>query len=278
MGAGGQAAISGAIAGSVGFTELLSRYRSSPGFSIQQPAAAGYVLVNVGAGVIALYLVRAFGWNFGQTQNVTLWRILIAGFGALALFRSSLFVTKIGSSDVNVGPSVVLGALLDACDRAVDRASATELSKKIADGMLTGLNPAAVDSALPVICLALMQNFAPSDQALLAADLNKVRQDTSLSPDVQMRAVIVQLSKYLGPEVVQNVLSKARNLFTGATEPPPAPAVPTPMPTASEAVAVLNQAKALTHQSRAEGAPEARSSEEAEPPGPGPAPDPPNSS
>jgi hypothetical protein len=256
LGVGWQAAISGAIAGSVGLTELISRYRSSPGFSLKQLAAIGYVAINIGAGVLALYLVRAFGWNFGQTQNVTLWRILVAGFGALALFRSSLFVTRIGSSDVNVGPSVVLGALLDACDRTVDRASAKNLSGKISDEKVAGLNPAAVGAALPVICLALMQNFAPSDQALLAADLNKVKQDVSLTPDVQMRAVIVQLAKYLGPGVVDDVLDKAKSLFTQPPVPAPAADV-LPIPTAAEAAAVLGQAKALTHDAQTEEAPSA---------------------
>ena len=248
LAAGWQAGISGAIAGSVGVAELLSRYRSSPAFSAKQPAALAYVVVNAAAGVIALYLVRAFGWTFGQTQNVALWRILIAGFGALALFRSSLFVTKIGATDVNVGPSLVLGALLDACDRTVDRASAERLSEGIADGKLGSLNPGAVGTALPVICLALMQNFAPSDQALLAADLNKVRQDASLTPDVQMRAVIIQLSKYLGPKVVETVLAKAESLFTGAQISQPSVASATSPPTPLEMASVLSQAKALTHQ------------------------------
>ena len=214
MGVGWQAALSGAIAGSVGIAELLGRYRSSPGFSLRRLAALAYVLVNAGAGFLALYLVHAFGWTFNQTHNVTLWRILIAGFGAVALFRSSLFVTKVGSIDINVGPSLVLGALLDACDRAIDRESAAQISKVIADDGLKGLDPESVQIALPVLCLALMQNFAAADQALLATDLNKIKENTGLSPDTKMRAVIIQLAKYLGPGVVQKMLVDARTIFS----------------------------------------------------------------
>lgn len=255
MGSGWQAAISGAIAGSVGLTELLGRYRSSPAFSITQLPAMGYVLVNVAAGVLALYLVRAFNWTFGQVDNVTLWRILVSGFGALALFRSSLFVTKIGGTEVNVGPSVVLGAFLDACNRAVDRASAQRLSAGIADSKVADLNPDAVGSALPVLCLALMQNFAPSDQALLAAELNKIQQDT-VSPDVQMRAVILQLSKHLGHAVVEKVLADARSVFTSQPTNSAAPVrAATPPPTPLETAAVLTQARALGQEQSAEPGP-----------------------
>jgi hypothetical protein len=267
LGVGWQAAIAGAIAGFVGLAEIVSRYRSSPVFSMGRPAAWGYVFVNVVAGVLALYLVRAFGWTFGQTQNVTLWRILVAGFGALALFRSSLFTAKIGSTDVNVGPSVVLGAILDACDRAVDRQSAQNLIAKFGDEEVNGLNPAAVSTALPVLCLALMQNFAPSDQALLAAELNKVQQESELTADAKMRAVLIQLAKYLGPEVVENVLKKAKDLFTG---PGPQPALTaTPVPTPMEAAEVVSRAKQLVHQQPDQPSPPPEQSDEPSSPGQG---------
>ncbi len=59
------------------------------------------------ASSVSTYLVRAFGRDFGQPSHVTLWRVLIAGFGAIAVFRSSLFVAKVGGSEVNVGPMVI---------------------------------------------------------------------------------------------------------------------------------------------------------------------------
>jgi hypothetical protein len=244
VGVGWQAALSGAIAGSVGVAELLGRYKSSPGFSLRRLAAWTYVLVNAGAGVLALYLVRAFGWTFNQTQHVTLWRILVAGFGAVALFRSSLFITKVGSTDLNVGPSLVLGALLDACDRAIDRESATKISEVIAGGKLDGLDPDAVQLALPVLCLALMQNFAAADQALLATDLNKIKENAELTPNTKMRAVIIQLAKYLGPAVVETTLTDGRVLFS--TPPAAAAALPTD-PQALQAAILPKVAELRSH-------------------------------
>jgi hypothetical protein len=198
------------------------------------------VVVNIAAGILALYLVRAFGWTFGQSKNITLWRILVAGFGAIALLRSSLFVAKVGGSDVNVGPSLVLQGILDAFDRSVDRKSAEEMSAVLTAPELAGLDANAVMTVLPVLCLALMQNFSASDQALLAAELNKTRADTTLSTDAKMRAVVIQLAKYLGPDLVKRVLTCAKPVLAAL------PAATAPAPAAMSAV--LEQARRIAEQ------------------------------
>lgn len=200
-------------------------------------AAWLYIVLNAGAGVGALFLIRAFGWTFGQTSNVDLWRILVAGFGAIAFFRSSLFITKIGNTTVPVGPSLVLGSLLDACDRDVDRQSAEEMSKVMLQENLGGLDPVTVQYALPVLSLALMQNFPPGEQAQLFADLSNARGDDKLSPEAKVRAVAIHLAKYLGSDLVLQVLANAREVF----EAPTVPRVITPPPEA-----VIEEAKRLT--------------------------------
>jgi hypothetical protein len=228
---GWQALVAGGIAALVGLTEIITRYRSDPRRAVTSLPALVYIVLNGGAGALALYLVRSFGWTFGHASNVTLWRILIAGFGALALFRSSLFVAKIGNTNVGVGPSAALEGLLGALDRDVDRKCALAISKEVTEANLAGLNPQAVMSALPVLCLALMQNFPAGDQALLGADLSKVENDDKLPAEAKVRAVVIQLSRYLSAEMVVGVLTDARPLFV--------------IPPREPAVAVLEQTKKL---------------------------------
>jgi hypothetical protein len=213
MAAGWQALIASALAGSVGLTELVTRYRSDPRRAVVSLAAVLYVALNAGAGAAALYLVRAFGWTFGHASNVTLWRILIAGFGALALFRSSLFVAKIGGASVGVGPSALLEGLLGMLDRDVDRKCAKDISKQISEADLAELNPETVVSTLPVLCLALMQNFPAGDQALLGAEMSKIGNEEDLTDQAKMRAVLIQLAKYLGADLVGRVLHDVRSLL-----------------------------------------------------------------
>jgi hypothetical protein len=209
-----QAAIAGFIAAIVGFAEIVTRYRSDPRGALKSPAAWAYLALNWGTGVAALFLVNAFGWKFGQTGDTTAWRILVSGFGALALFRSSLFVAKIGGSDVPVGPSVVVEALLNACDREVDRKCAEGIAEKLRKEDLTGLNQASTATNLPVLCLSLMQNFQPSDQALLGAELNKIQTDQQLAPEAKVRAIVIQLSKFLGPDFVLDVIRDSKTLLS----------------------------------------------------------------
>lgn len=211
-----QALIAGALAGSVGLAELLGRYRSDPTHVLPRSVFAYlYVLINVGAGVAALLLITALNWTFGQSSHVDLWRILVAGFGAIAFFRSSFFVTRIGSATVNIGPSLVLGALLDACDREVDRMSAERMAEVMDVQELSGLDPASVMYALPVLSLALMQNFPAAEQAQLGAELAGIRNAETLGEQAKMRAILVQLAKYLSTDVVRNVLVHGREAFLG---------------------------------------------------------------
>ncbi len=243
MAIGWQILIVVAFGGLVGLAELIGRYRSDPVYALRHSLAAWfYVFVNALAGVGALLLIRALGWTFGHASHVDLWRILVAGFGAIAFFRSSLFVTKIGGSSVGVGPSLVLGALLDASDREVDRKSAEMMSEVIRMEKLRDLDPGTVLFALPVLCLALMQNFPPSDQAQLGTELIVIRKDDTLSPQTKMRAVIIQLAKYLSPDLVAKVLTNAHDLF----------AVPQPVSTAT----VIEQARQIEKEKGAIGSTE----------------------
>ena len=213
MDLGWQLTIAGSLAGAVGLAEIVARYRSEPSFALKRLTAWSYILVNVAAGVGALFLVRAFGWTFGQEDNVDLWRALIAGFGALAIFRSSLFVTKVGEAEVNVGPSQLLTSILDTFDRAIDRKCATRIADGISQKELDELAPERVISTLPVLCLSMMQNFSTSDQALLASALEKIKKDKDLDDRAKMRATIVQLSKFLGNELVAKVLAGSTSIL-----------------------------------------------------------------
>jgi len=231
---GWQALIVGVLAGFVGLAELVGRYRSDPAYVLRRTLGAWvYILINVLAGVGALLLIRALNWRLGQTEHVELWQVLVAGFGAIAFFRSSFFVAKIGGASVGIGPSLVLGALLDACDREVDRKSAEKMSEVMDDKALDGLDPDSVMYALPVLSLALMQNFPSGEQAQLGAELAGIRNDETMTEQAKMLAVLVQLAKYLSGNVVMNVLNHGREAFLA---PPPSAQVTPPQ-------ALIEQAK-----------------------------------
>src|SRR5207249_7959686 len=117
--------------------ELVARYRDAPGSALRNAAAGLYLAINAAAAVAALGLVQAFNWTFGAGGGSELrWtRVLVAGFGAMAIFRSSLFIVRAGEQDVGVGPSGFLQVVLNATDRAVDRRRAGARAGEVSRAM-----------------------------------------------------------------------------------------------------------------------------------------------
>ena len=123
--------ITAAVGGSVGFVELIARYRDAPMAAVKCLSAMAYILVNAGASVLALYLLRIFGGEslFAEAGSAKQWvsEILVAGLGAMTFMRSSIFNISIGANQqVPVGPSVLLEVILNTADRGVDRKRAGE--------------------------------------------------------------------------------------------------------------------------------------------------------
>jgi hypothetical protein len=182
-------AIFGAL---VGTGELVGRYRDSPAKALLVPSAFVYVALNAIAALAALGLIHAFGWTFGaQDPAAQRWlEVLVAGFGAMALFRSSLFVVRAGDQDIGVGPSVFLQVTLAAADRAVDRTRAEKRASDVADAM-TGVDFTKASEILVPYCFALMQNVAPEEQAEIARTVEVVK--ASPSPD-QAKSLMLGLA------------------------------------------------------------------------------------
>ena len=100
----------GLLGGALGVGELVSRYRDAPAVALRTWAAGLYVMINVAASLGAYGLARVFGWNInlGDSKNpaAAQWTlVLVCGLSAMALFRSSLFIRRIGDRDIGVGPS-----------------------------------------------------------------------------------------------------------------------------------------------------------------------------
>jgi len=125
------------LGGLVGSGELASRYRDAPGRALYTGPALIYIALNIASSALALALIRAYGWAFGagvQPGGASLrWtQVLVAGIGAMALFRASLFTVRAGDRDIAVGPASFLQVFREAADRAVDRVRAAERGKEVA--------------------------------------------------------------------------------------------------------------------------------------------------
>jgi len=187
----------------IGLSELASRYRDEPGSVVKTLPGLLYVFLNVGLATGALALIKTSGWTFSAPAGSgRLTQVLVAGFGAMALFRSSLFTVRIGTQDVGVGPSSVLQIFLAAVDRAVDRKRA-EQRNSIIDRIMPGVSFARARSVLPAHCFALLQNPSPEDQAIFGRQVELLDKITDVSDHAKASLLGLALMSQVGEDVLE---------------------------------------------------------------------------
>ena len=152
-----------ALGALVGAGELTSRYTDAPKAAIVTLPGMFYVAVNglAAIGALAIGAVLAppdpSSDPFGYSNEELLSLVLISGFGSLAFFRAKLVTVRVGDTDVGVGPSFVLEVIMNAADRAVDRARASPRAAFVVD-IMTDISFDEAKNALPSFCFALLQN------------------------------------------------------------------------------------------------------------------------
>ncbi len=209
----------GTIGAAVGATELLTRYRDAPVRALRTLPATLYVLLNVGAAVGALALLVAFGWEFGFGDDqgteaaAGVARALVAGFGALGVFRSSFFRIRLGEQEVGVGPSALLDGRLTVADRSVDRLQAEARGTFISTmGTLLPFQVAA--EALPAYCFQLMQNTSAEEERQIADLVRRLREQVGMDDEVKVRIVLLALLTVVGEAVLRQAIGELDALPT----------------------------------------------------------------
>jgi hypothetical protein len=193
----------------VGLAELVSRYRDAPQSVLYKPPALVYLALNGAASGLALALIRAYGWTFGAAADTARWtQLLVAGVGAMALFRTSLFTVRAGDHDIAVGPATFLQIFRDAADRAVDRLRASDRSLQVGD-LMDGLDYKKASEGLIPYCLALMQNVPDDEQQKLVQGV-KLLDTEPIEPAIKVRILGLLLMNVVGPDVLTAAVDALR--------------------------------------------------------------------
>ncbi len=192
----------GVIGAAVSAVELISRYKDEPDNALNSWPAAFYMLINALASASALGLIRVFNWDFGVTDPAAAgWtQVILAGFGAMAILRASLFTVKVGTESVPVGPSRFLEALMIAVDQGVDRKRAQGRSA-VVSRVMRDISFEKGYQALPSYCLALMQNLPQADQEQFARKINLIR-NAKMSPRIKSLLLGLALMNVVGEGVL----------------------------------------------------------------------------
>lgn len=201
-----------------GVAELVSRYRDAPARVLFSLPGLVYLVLNAAAASAALFVIDVFGWKFGVESSATAIRVtqvLVGGFGALALLRSSLLNVRVGDQDVSVGPGGVLLVVLGASDRAVDRLRAEARSSAVAR-IMAGVSFQKAVEALPTFCLALMQNLPREDQEALANQIKRLG-DANMDDDIKSLVLGLSLMNVVGEAVLTSAVKNLGPRIRAAT-------------------------------------------------------------
>lgn len=198
--------------------ELTSRYKDDPVKAIFSVPAGVYVAINGLASVGALALAHVFGWHFGATDGrIRIIQVLVTGFGAIALFRTSLFNVTVEDQVIGAGPSILLNVILTAVDRAVDRGRALDRSQKVTEIMKDISFDDSADS-ISLFCFELMQNALPADKDVITATISKLRDPLNKAVPDQVKSYIFGLSLLglVGEKVLRDAIQR---LYPPPTQP-----------------------------------------------------------
>lgn len=198
------------LGGLVGVGELLSRYRDEPWQAAFSWPGLAYVAINGAASALALYIVLSSGWTFGAAAELApLWQVLVAGFSAIAFFRSSLFSLRVGNEDVQVGPGAVLQIVLAAVDRAVDRLRGRRRAQ-IVKAIMAKVDFERAYVALPTHCFALMQNLPSKELDEFQAAILKLKADAQTPNEVKASILGLRLMTLVGEDVLRVAVDGVR--------------------------------------------------------------------
>ncbi len=208
----------------LGSAELMGRYRDEPVRVFQSGYAWVYVGVNGILAVISLYLIQRLGLSFvpddagsSSVDSARIYDVMTAGFGGAAFFRSSVMRTKVGDTDVAIGPAIVIDTLLKVTDRGVDRYRARRRADDIA-AMMNNVNLDQASRLVIPFCTALMQNVAAAERENLQQAVLSLGKDTNIDSKTKPMILGLRLVNIVGFGVLQSaigVLREQKLLGTG---------------------------------------------------------------
>jgi len=192
----------------VGFSEILSRYRDEPFLATANLYGLTYLGINgsisLGAfGLLLHYPTGIFPKIAGDHFMVS----IVAGFGAMAVMRSKLFIFRSDDGkEYPIGPSIVLETILRVVDRKIDRLRASQREKRVFSSLKDISN---FDAAADYLTASLLsfQNLSQDEKRDIAAVIQQYRDQKLWPPALKTMAIGFAFLTIAGEENFDQVVS-----------------------------------------------------------------------
>ncbi len=196
----------------VGFAELLSRYKEYT--VLNNWPACLYLGLNAGASIAALFIIKVGGFQFGTAPGAQgFWQVLVAGFSATLLLRSSLLNTRAGNRDIQTGPAEILQILLSVADRHVDRRSAQRRSA-VASDLMKDVDFNRAIAALPAYCFQLLESVRDDEQNEAAGVIKDLKMDQKMDAKSKSLTLGLTLLKITGEDTLREAVKALGDSIT----------------------------------------------------------------
>lgn len=198
----------------VGTAELLSRHRDYPLRAISSGPSIGYLALNGGLSVAALWVVKlsppAFLMSADGAGLDPVKTALVVGFGAAAFFRSSFFKVRGPEGDISVGFGLIIEVFQRVIDGEVDR----KLGERRIDDVSTimaNVSFVKAAKALPTYCFAALRRVSIDEQQQLAIQIKALSDATDLDEDAKVVSLGLAIMALTGKQVLSKAVSHLGN-------------------------------------------------------------------
>jgi hypothetical protein len=213
--------LAASLGGIVSSGELIARYRDKPLSTIQTPPALFYMLINATASASALALIRGMGWTFGSAGQASgMLQIFVAGFGAMAIFRSAFFTVRVGDNDVAVGASSFLQVALTAADNEVDRRRA-RVRADLTQDIMKRVSYEKAFIPLPTYAMGLMQNLSKEEREGLQQDALAIHDLPGIDDSTKAQLLGLAIINYVGEDVLMGAVRSLGDKIENSNGAPP---------------------------------------------------------
>lgn len=213
-------AVAGLFGALIGAAEIVSQFRDEPDDALRTLPAMSYLLFNALASLLALAIIRIFGWTMGvEDPALTGWaQVVVAGFGAMALLRASIFTVREGERVIPIGPSRFLEVVLASVKDSVDRKRAEQRGISVSD-IMKDVDFQKAWVALPAYCFGLLQNLPQEEQDKFGKKMALLA-NAPMSDRVKSLLLGLSLMNLVGEKVLATAV---RNLDKEIRADPPPP-------------------------------------------------------
>ncbi len=171
----------------VGFSEIISRYRDEPLRAAFNAYGGAYFAINGILAWVAFIVLQKSPATFPTLVGHPYSTAVFAGFGAMAIFRSKLFVFRSDDGkEFPVGPDIVLSSVLKIVDRKIDRQRAARRQQLVFEKAsdIAALIGSAADFGVAanflVISMSSFQNLSDVEKQQIAAAAARLKNDKDL--------------------------------------------------------------------------------------------------